>query len=449
MAKTTIGVSRLLCCIAALFVAALVFGGPSSAQTWSDSTAQSGGERAGSAGGGAAGVIPLFDVNNAEVRSVFNLLAAFSGVDIVPDDGVSGTVTLKVTNKSWREILQIVCKVLNLVPIKESGYIYVMNTTDYRAQQLTNAQSMQLAESTDPLRREIVKLSNVAADEMSKSVTSLLSTRGKITVSEHNNALIIFDTKENINQIASVIQQLDVETQQISISCKMIQVSSGDLQDMGIHWGFFDADAGVNVEHLPATNFVSGALEKLSYGILSPQRFSVALEYLFSDNRGEIVAQPQITTVDNKEARIFMGDQVPVKYLDEARNTVIRMVEAGTELTVTPHVSGDNRVMLDLFPKKKSYVMQNDVPVVSEQSAKTNVSVNDGETVVIAGLTSNEDIKTSSGIPVLKDIPIIGHLFKRSNKTKNKKDLIIFVTPHIVARQLDAAHVASKPAGQQ
>lgn len=127
-----------------------------------------------------------------------------------------------------------------------------------------------------------------------------------------------------------------------------------------------------------------------------------------------------------------MGQQVPVKYLDEAGNTVVQMVNAGTELVVKPHISGNGRILLELSPRKESYTLQEGVPIINEQSASTNVVVSNGETVVIAGLTSNETQKNESGIPVLKNIPLLGNLFKRSENSVEKKDLVIFVTPFII-----------------
>jgi type IV pilus assembly protein PilQ len=386
-------------------------------------------------------VIDLFEVDNAEIRGVFKQLSAFSGVDIVLSDKVKGAVTLKVTNKTWKEVFNIVCKLLNLSAIKEPNYLYVMSSDEYKNQMLESSAFAQVTQGLGELQREIITLNNTSAAEMSEAVKSLLSTRGKITVVEHNNALIVFDAKDNVDQIKKTIHQLDVETPQISISCKIIQVSSGDLQEMGVHWGFFDTEAGVNVQHSDKAGMISAKtlIEKLSYGVLSPERFSIALEYLFEDKRAEIVAQPQITTLDNKQASMFTGNQIPVKYVDIAGNTVVQMVSAGTELIVTPHVTGENRISMVLNPKKKSYVMNEGTPIISEQSAQTNVVVNDGETVVIAGLTSNESQNSERGIPILKDIPIIGNLFKKSLKSSDKSDLVIFVTPHILSKKVDAA----------
>ena len=403
--------------------------------------------------------IERFAVNNADVRAVFKQLSEFSGNDIVLGDKVAGTVTLNVTNKTWREILAIVCKVTNLIAIKEPTYIYIVPSEDYHKQQLAAATMNQQEEAIEELKREVVKLENVNAQEMSASINSLLSSRGKITVVERNNAIIIFDTEQNIEQVKRMIKQLDIETDQVSISCKIIEVSTGVMQSLGVRWGYFDRIAGTDVsaEHLPRPAATTGtsatvqgvgvietALERLTYGVLGQDKLAATLEYLFQNNKAEVVAQPQITTLDNKEARVFMGSQVPVKYLDRAFNTVIQMVEAGTELVVTPHIAGEKRIMLNLAPKKRSYTMTNDQPIINEQSAVTNVVVSDGETVVIAGLTSNDVQNIEEGIPLLKDIPFIGHLFKRTKKTHSKSDLIVFVTPHIINKKVEAVSGAVK-----
>ena len=402
--------------------------------------------------------IEQFSVQNADVRSVLKQLSEYSGVDIVLSEKVAGNVTLTVTRKTWKEILSIVCKIAQLTPIKEASYIYVVPSDEYQKEQLSNATTEQQEQALGPLKREVIRLKNVPAEEMKTSIAALLSSRGKITVVQHNNALIIFDTEENITSIRKTIKELDVETDQVSISCKIIQVSSSVLRNLGVRWGYFDKLNGtdVSVQHLPiasgGTSTNSGvltqALEKVTYGVLGSDKLSLTLEYLFQNGKTEVVAQPQITTLDNKEAKIFMGSQVPVTYRDESFNTVVKMIEAGTELTVTPHITGDKRLMLDLKPKKSSYTMVGGQPVINEQSASTNVVVTDGETVVIAGLTSNETVATDEGIPILKDIPLIGNLFKRSSKSNDKNDLIVFVTPHIINKKIEAVSDIAVPAPQ-
>jgi len=204
---------------------------------------------------------------------------------------------------------------------------------------------------------------------------------------------------------------------------------------MGIQWSFFDR-RGNEITHLPTPSkgqgIIEQAFERATYGVLDPNGFSIALEYLFTNTNSEIVAEPQITTLENKEARIFMGSQIPLTYLDYAGNANVQMIDAGTELTVTPTVTGQGHIKMALNPVKKSYEMTEQGPVIHEQGAQTNVVVQDGETIVIAGLTSDNAYETEGGIPFLKDIPILGYFFKRHSKSNDKRDLVIFVTPHII-----------------
>ncbi|MDD5674164.1 MAG: hypothetical protein PHC61_08380, partial [Chitinivibrionales bacterium] len=261
-------------------------------------------------------------------------------------------------------------------------------------------------------------------------------------------------TDKSIEQIKAMIKAVDIETGQILISAKIIEISDGNLRNLGIQWGLFGKVNGADIgakhvspgtdldpQSITGANVVSNVLDKISYGVVTRDRLQVALEYLFQNNKAEVVAEPSITTLDNKEARIFMGSQLPLTTKDIAGNTVVKLIEAGTELITTPHITDGKRVMLQLNAKKES---ANADQSLSTQSATTNVVVNDGETVVIAGLTSNQMTETETGIPVLKDIPIIGYLFKTKEKKLTKQNLIIFVTPHIVQKNIQTATPSAK-----
>jgi type IV pilus assembly protein PilQ len=394
-----------------------------------------------------AAPIERFSVSSGEVRSVLKQLSEYSGIDIVMDEQVTGKLSLSVSHKTWKEILSIVCRIANLTAIREQSYIFVIPTAEYQSKMLSSATAQQQAQTVETLRREVVKVKNVPASEMQAAIASLLSPRGKTTVVQHTNSLIIYDTDLNITAVRNTIRELDIETDQVAISCKIIQVGSSVVQSLGIQWAYFDRMNGtdVNATHFPGTGVIAGALEKLTFGVVSQDKLSFTLEYLFQNGKSEIIAQPQITTMDNKEAKIFMGSQVPYTYRDESFNTVVKMIDAGTELVVTPHITGDKRIMLSLKPKKSSYTMSANQPVVNTQNAETNVVVTDGETVVIAGLTSNESVQSEEGIPVLKDIPLIGNLFKRSKKQLEKQDLIVFVTPHIINKKVEALSSSAAP----
>ncbi len=369
---------------------------------------------------------------DADVRSVFTQISHVSGMDIVLDPNVSGRVSVQLTRKKWNQAFNIVCRMLNLAAVEEKDYIYVLRQEDYQKRQIMRANVALAVEEASPLSREVITLNNTKASEMVGPVRELLSERGKITLVEHNNALIVFDTGQNINQIKQLLKKLDIETRQISISAKIVEVNTSNLHNLGVQWGVFGTVEGqpASAVHLP-DKAISEAVERLSWGILSQDRYAVTLEYLFRDNNGEMVAQPSITTLDNKEASIFMGENIPTIVLDEAGNPITRYIPAGTRLTVTPHVTDSNRIMMQIHAQKETPDQSGSI---RSQKANTNVVVSDGETVVIAGLTSNQENEEEEGIPLLKDIPVLGNIFKRSNKTATKADLLIFVTPQIIRK---------------
>ncbi len=427
-----------------------------------------------------------FLFSNMDLRSAFKAVSASGAVDIVLAPDVAGkVVSLQLTDKTWQEALLILCQMYNLKYLVEENYLYVLTMTEYNSQSVDNATAAQTAGSMAPLIRDIIKLRNAKARDLESSVTGLLSPRGKLNIVERNNAMLVFDTRQNIREIRAAVRALDVETHQVNILAHLIQVDSDALQELGVDWQFGSGNitqlspttAG-KVPSLPAGSQssygvlggtsqggvstgtgagagsgtggssgesgqggggvagVAGATSQVAFGLLNGN-LAIAVANLLQTAKGEVLAKPQITTLDNTQARIFMGEQVPIRVLDANGRQAIELQDAGTSLQVTPHVTADGRILLDLNPEKNSFRVDPSAgTILQKQSAKTTVVVNDGETVVIAGLTTKEETETEKGVPFLKDIPIIGYLFKHKAVQSRKRDLIIFVTPHIVRRSL-------------
>lgn len=417
-----------------------------------------------------------FNFSNMEIRSAFRALSASGRVDIVVAPNVSGqNVNLQLTDKTWQEAMLILCQMYSLKYLVEEGYLYVQNVADFNKSSVENAAALQQAGSMAPLMRDIIKLKNAKAKDLEESIKGLLSPRGRINVVERNNALLVFDTRSNIHEIRAAVKDLDVETYQVNIQAQLIQVDADALREVGVDWQFgvgsgalgalqtkpgkldptlktdfgmigtsnhgsqtSDASSGSSGGSAGAgaaavVGGVAGATTQFAFGLLNGN-LSIAVANLVKNLRGEVLAKPQITTIDNTEARIFMGEQVPIRVLDANGRQAIQLQDAGTSLTVTPHVTADGRVLLDLNPEKNSFRVDPSAgTILQKQSAKTTVVVADGETVVIAGLTTKEETETETGVPLLKDIPLIGYLFKHMANSTSKRDLIIFVTPHIVA----------------
>ncbi|HKP94497.1 MAG TPA: secretin N-terminal domain-containing protein [Fibrobacteria bacterium] len=418
-----------------------------------------------------------FNFSNMEIRSAFKALSASGRVDIVVAPNVSGqNVNLQLTDKTWQEAMLILCQMYSLKYLVEDNYLYVQNVADFNKSSVENATALQQAGSMAPLMRDIIKLKNAKAKDLEESVKGLLSPRGRINVVERNNALLIFDTRSNIHEIRAAVKDLDIETYQVNIQAQLIQVDADAMREIGVDWQFGVGSGAVsalrdNAGKLPTSKSdfsmlgtsnqsaqssssdagsggsgssgsegasivggVAGATTQLAFGLLNGN-LAVAVANLVKNLKGEVLAKPQITTIDNAEARIFMGEQVPIRVLDANGRQAIQLQDAGTSLTVTPHVTADGRVLLDLNPEKNSFRVDASAgTILQKQSAKTTVVVSDGETVVIAGLTTKEETETETGVPLLKDIPLIGYLFKHTATVSRKRDLIIFVTPHIVAQ---------------
>lgn len=406
-------------------------------------------------GAGKVPAFPTLEFTNSDVRSVFRLLSEYSAVDIVVDPAVTGSVNTVVTNKTWQDVVQIVAKMLNLTVTNELGYLYVQKTEDYQKRLLERASANSAQDQAAKLQRKIIRISNARADEMEKAVKDQLSPRGKITVVSRTNSLILVDGPDQIAAIEKVIRQLDLETNQILIEARLVQVESNALQELGINWslnsgsgmGWKTAPNGLGSNgNLGAGPFKGGnatvntpaskASQGLAFGLLNGN-LGVAISHLLETGKAEVLATPQITTLDNKEARIFMGDQVPIQTKDVSGNTITNMVNAGTELIVLPQITAPDRVLLNLRPKKDNYqVVAGAGVVIKKQEAETNVVVTDGETVVIGGLVERMENQSEAGVPLLKDIPLLGVLFRYTRHEIVKKDLAIFVTPRIVRKGL-------------
>jgi type IV pilus secretin PilQ/predicted competence protein len=406
---------------------------------------------------GKEGNTRLYDFSfvSTNVEAVLQALAVTAGIDIVPAPEVAGTkIDLKITKKSWQEALDILCSTYDLTWIIEDKYVRVLRTATHQAKLMKAAEKKEQAELVSPLVRKSFKVRHAKATELVSVLQNMASPRGRLTVVERNNAIIVYDTDNRITQMEKALQELDMETLQIMISARLVVLNSDVARELGVDWSakmgsgsnavggtspasgqIYDSPSQVAMKSTPAGGNVPGKGQAITMSLLD-NNVGLNIYNLVGEGRGEILATPQITTLDHTEARIFMGSQISVRVIDETGQAANQMVESGIKLTVTPHVTGDNRIMLDLKPENNSYGYdEKGLPVISKQEAQTKVVVGDGETVVIGGLTSSNEQEQETGIPFLKDIPIFGYLFKYYKKSINKKDLIIFVTPRIVRNQ--------------
>lgn len=413
---------------------------------------------------GTPKVIKSLSLTNADIKSVLMYLSSYSGVNIVASPSVEGNVTLRLSNVTWKEALDIILETYVLVGVESENYIRVVKAADYYAEKAAEEKYLMDQETMIPLSTHIVSVKYNVASDMKNAVQALLSGRGTVDHDQRTNSLIIRDLPENLRRVDELIAVLDKETKQIKISAQLLEVESGFLREIGVDWRVinsaqapvYETDPNNPVDPLFPTNpdrqnfaeeevlvqgskNVSDRLAQFSFArLVEDYTVNGILSTIESSNKGKIIAHPEVTTLDNVEAYIQMGQKIPIKQFDPSGNTIITFYDVGTKLKVTPHITSENRILLHLNPERSSYQFDPNGVVINTQNAETNVVVENGETAVIGGLTNQEHLTLKTGLPILKDIPVIGFLFGYEKKEVTTRDLVIFVTPTIIELPLQA-----------
>lgn len=419
-------------------------------------------------------VIKNLNLQNADIRAVISFLADYADVNIVAAPTVTGNVTLSLQNVTWRQALDIVLKTYSLAGVQEEGYIRVLPLNEYLQEQSAVEKQRADQRLLVGLEMEIVAIKYSHATDMVNPIKSMLSDRGSINVDERTNSLIIRDIPENIAKVREILNTLDKETQQIRISAQLLEMDTDLLREFGVNWFFhgtrifdrnpsgpsgndwygvadslgFDASGatrpgtGIFADKVsdPVSRFVFGLIKADSSATIKGQ-----ISALASTTKLKIVAHPEITTLDNKLASIQLGEKIPIKQFDAAGNVVITFVNVGTILKVTPHITAENRILMHLIPERSQSKSDPAGIIIQTTNAETNVMVENGQTVVIGGLTTQDEEKLSVGVPILKDIPLLGYLFRYTKKRVNTKDLVIFVTPTIVTEEMHGSAPTEEP----
>ncbi len=407
-------------------------------------------------------VIKTLSLTNADIRSVLMYISSYGGVNIVASPSVEGTITVRLSNVTWKEALDIILDTYNLVGVESKNYIRIIKAEDYYSEKSAEEAHLQEQETLKPLTTHIVSIKFNVAEEIQIAVQGLLSPRGSVDVDRRTNSLVIRDLPEALDRIDELIGVLDKETRQVKISAQLLEVESTFLREIGVDWRivnqrFVEETPIVDDEYIIDPLFTSNTerqnyaeeesrisgsgqmtadkLAQFSFArLIADGDYSIGaiLSAIESSNKGKIIAHPEITTLDNVEAYIQMGQKIPIKQFDPSGNTIITFYDVGTKLRVTPHITSENRILLHLVPERSSYQFDPNGVIINTQNAETNVVVENGETAVIGGLTNQEVKHLRVGLPYLKDLPVIGFLFGFDKKEVISRDLVIFVTPTIV-----------------
>ncbi|NMP30472.1 type IV pilus secretin PilQ family protein [Thalassotalea sp. M1531] len=394
------------------------------------------------------------------VRTVLQIIADYNEFNLITSDTVNGNITLRLDGVPWDQALDIILKVKGLDKRMQGNILMVAPSDELAAREAKNLQAQQQVEELAPLYSEYIQINYAKATELAALIknedTSILSSRGSVTVDERTNTLLVRDTAKSIEDIKRMIGILDIPVRQVVIEARMVTVKDTVGEELGIRWGVTDTDgeystagslegadnasAGVlpsltdrlNV-NLPVANpagSIAFQIARLADGTI----LDLELSALEQENKGEIIASPRITTANQKEAFIEQGVEIPYQEAASSGATSTQFKKAVLSLTVTPHITPDNKIILDLSVTQDtvSDITSGQAPAIDTQRIGTQVLVSNGETIVLGGIYQQSIISAVSKVPVLGDIPYFGWMFRNTNNYNEKKELLIFVTPRIV-----------------
>jgi type IV pilus secretin PilQ/predicted competence protein len=405
------------------------------------------------------------DYRDARVEDVLRAISAQAGLGFVSSDKVPGTVTLRLKDVTLDEALRYLADATGITYRRE-GNVLSVNPQGLRARTFT--------------------LHYVSATAAKESIARLLSPLGTVDVFTGNakddlgttvgmgsaNQLVVRDSDSRLEDVARVIEALDKKPREISIEAKLVEVSLNDGDKMGIDWQIaahmsgaampttfpFDKTAtggsftpstnsvpvyaGSSADFPPGQTFPYAQRGDFTFGTLSASEFKVALDFLSTKNKTNLVSNPKITTMENRQAEILVGTVVPIALYQNSQQTGVLQLSGyeekkiGVKLTVKPRVSESGEIIMSVHPEISEILEYrgqfNERPVTSTREASTEVRIKDGETLIIGGLVREADVREETKVPFLGDVPVLGEFFKHHTNTKQKVDLVVFVTPHLL-----------------
>lgn len=422
-----------------------------------------------------------------EVRSVLQLIADFTDLNLVASDTVTGRITLRLQSVPWDQALELILKTKGLDKRQVGNVLLVAPADEIAAREEQELKSQRQLASLAPLRTEYISINYALAEDLQALITqkaggegrSLISQRGSVSVDQRTNTLIVQDTVAKLQEIKGLIQRLDVPVQQVLIEARVVVATTDVSDEFGVRWGGlgyngdslakgssvavsgrltslrelhyanidrdddgslgemeeFDEDENndmivdMGVSAAEATRFAIG-FTSLDSGLIE-----LELSALEAEGHGELVATPKVLTADQQPAVIASGQQVPFNVATSSGATAVEFIEAELRLEVTPQVTPEGDVIMQLKINNDSLgTLGNDqaTPTVNTNRVETSVLVNDGETVVLGGIFQQQQLNSVTKTPFLGDIPWLGALFRKKVNRDNKQELLIFITPHLV-----------------
>ncbi len=421
-----------------------------------------------------------------EVRSVLQLLGDFTGLNMVVSDTVAGNITLRLQNVPWDQALDIILKTKGLDKRQNDNVILIAPADEIAAQEKKELEALKDKQELAPLRSEFIQVQYAKAKDIAALLKSsdnqlLTPERGNVSSDDRTNTLLVQDTSAKLEEIARLVRRLDIPVRQVLIESRVVIASDNFTKDLGIRLGFSRSNhidggstdvmvggglsggldgttdinkgvfsqnyegvpfqTGVDVDgadglmvNLPAAVSTGGIMNVLVSKIGS-YLLQLELSAMQREGQGEIVSSPRVVTSDKNQATISQGMEVPYQSMDADGNPTTSWRDATLKLDVTPSITPEDRVIMDLEITKNAANFGNTVngtPPIDKRAVETTVLVDNGETVVLGGVFEKSIAQSTDKIPVLGDLPYVGRLFRHDLKTEDNQELLIFVTPKIL-----------------
>ena len=407
-----------------------------------------------------------------EVRSVLQLLADFTGLNLVVSDSVEGNLTLRLKNVPWDQAMDIILKTKGLDQRKAGNVILIAPTDEIAAREKLELEARAQVEELEPLRTEFIKVNYAKAVDMAdllkRADNAILSPRGSVSVDERTNTLLVKDINSSLANVRTLLGELDIAVRQVLIESRVVVANDDFSKELGVRFGVSNDSHGAGIDTDGVTKVTSGtlggaqnlindnfslggeglnvnlpvqnpagsfalALAKLPLGTLLEMELSAAQ----IEGRGEVVSSPRVITADSHTARIEQGVEIPYLELDDGDAT-LKFRKAVLSLEVTPQITPDDRVIMDLDVHKDtvgeqvSFGAGLSAPSIDTREVQSQLLVDNGQTVVLGGIYETVQADQVTRVPFFSDIPILGNLFKTTSVIDDRTELLIFVTPKIL-----------------
>ncbi len=417
-----------------------------------------------------------------EVRAALQIIADFTGLNMVVSDTVKGGISLRLKDVPWDQALDIILKTKGLGMRKMGNVILVAPSAEISSREKEELESQKKISELEPTHSELIQINYAKAAEFANFIrskeSSLLSERGTVTVDERTNSLLIQDTPSRLADIRKMIHQLDIPVRQVLIESRIVIANDDFSRDLGVRFGVTNVSKNGNsgvisisgsatgndtITNSALTNLGAGnsafpvtmpALDNrlgVSLPVVSPagsiglailgrnSLVDLELSALQAEGRGEVISNPRVITANQKEARIEQGVEIPYQEASSSGATSVSFKKAVLSLKVTPQITPDDRVIMDLDVTKDSVGdVFAGVPSINKREVNTQVLVANGETVVLGGIYEQTRSKSVTKVPLLGDLPFMGALFRTTSQVDDKVELLIFVTPKILKEGLSA-----------